>query len=291
MSAMTATASATTRRRTLRRPQFLRTWEGVLGVVLLVIMLTVAMFGPLFASHDPNELGAGMPNQPPSAEFLLGTDWLGRDVLSRFLSGGRQVLLLPFVASLIAYVLGGLLAIYSAFRGGALDAWVARVFDAMLAFPPMLFALVVVGAAGTSPMTLVILLALISFPRAGRVVRGFAQAGLGREYLLAAIGRSESRLYVVSRELLPNIWKPLLSDFGVRLTYSIIFVSSLSFLGFGVQPPDPDWGRMVADSFATVSISPLASLVPALGIAFAAVSVNLIAEGIGRHGESRRGRA
>lgn len=291
MSATTAIASTATRRRTMRRPQFLRTWEGVLGLALLVIMLTVAMFGPLFASHDPNELGVGMPNQPPSGEFLLGTDWLGRDVLSRFLSGGRQVLLLPFVASLIAYVLGGLLAIYSAFRGGALDAWVARVFDAMLAFPPMLFALVVVGAAGTSPMTLVVLLALISFPRAGRVVRGFAQAGLGREYLLAAIGRSESRLYVVSRELLPNIWKPLLSDFGVRLTYSIIFVSSLSFLGFGVQPPDPDWGRMVADSFATVSISPLASLVPALGIAFAAVSVNLIAEGIGRHGESRRGRA
>lgn len=290
MNLMTAISTISTRSRTFGRPQFLRTWEGILGLALLLITLTVAVLGPLFASHDPNELGVGMANQPPSGEFLLGTDWLGRDVFSRFLSGGRDVLLLPFVASIIAYGLGGLLGIYSAFRGGVLDAWVSRIFDAMLAFPPMLFALVVVGAAGTSPLTLVTMLALISFPRAGRIVRGFAQAGLGREYLLAALGRSESRLYVVSRELLPNIWKPLLSDFGVRLTYSIIFVSSLSFLGFGVQPPDPDWGRMVADSFATVSISPLASLVPALGIAFAALSVNLIAEGVGRHGESRRGK-
>lgn len=265
--------------------RFFSSWEAVIGVCLLAGTLAVVVFGPALAPYSPTDIGVGIPNGPPSAAHLLGTDWLGRDVLSRFLSGGREVLLIPFLAATAAYVIGGFLGVFGALHGGWSDRVISRTFDVMLVLPPMLLGLVILGSAGSSRLALVLLLVLIALPRAGRVIRGTAQGSIGSDYVNSAISRGESSAFVVGREVLPNISLPVLSDFGVRLTYTIIFAASLSFLGFGAQPPTPDWGRMVSDSIPTVSVTPVPVLVAILGIAVAAISINLIAEGIGRMSE------
>ncbi|MGE3447418.1 MAG: ABC transporter permease [Microbacteriaceae bacterium] len=266
-------------------PRFFTSWEAIVGAGLLAATVAVIAFGPAFAPYSPTDVGIGIPNSGPSSDHLLGTDWLGRDVLSRFLSGGREVLLIPFLAATVAYVIGGFLGILGALHGGVLDGAISRSFDVMLVLPPMLLGLVILGSAGSSRLALVLLLVLVVLPRAGRVIRGSAQGSIGSDYVHAAVSRGESRIFIVGREVLPNIALPVLSDFGVRLTYTIIFAASLSFLGFGAQPPTPDWGRMVSDSVPTVSVAPVPVLVATLGIAVAAISINLLAEGIGRLSE------
>ena len=263
-------------------------WEAVVGAALLTVTLAIVVAGPLVAPYDPTQVAVAAPNIPPSADHWLGTDWLGRDTFSRFLAGGREVLLLPFIAVVFAYVVAGLLGIYAALHGGWLDAVIARGFSLLLVLPPMLLGLVVLSAAGSSRIAMGGLLALVSFPRAGRVIRGAAQTVVGSEYVMAAVGRGERSLYIVRRELLPNIALPVLADLGVNLTYQIIFASSLSFLGFGAQPPSADWGRMVADTMPLLTATPLGALAPAVGIAMAAISVNLLAEALAqRLGGSR----
>lgn len=261
---------------------FLRSWEATAGAVLLAITLAIIAVGPWLAPYSPTDISAGIPNSGPSGDHWFGVDSLGRDVFSRFLAGGRNVLLLPIVASVIAYAVGGFMGIYGALTGGTVDRVTAKFFDFLLVMPPMLLALVVLSGVGSSGIAMGALLALVAFPRAGRVIRGASQAIVDADYVAAAVGRGESQSYIVRRELLPNIAVPILADFGVRLTYTIIFASSLSFLGFGAQPPEPDWGRMVADSIPSVAITPVAAIAPAMGIALAAISVNLIAEGLGR---------
>lgn len=266
--------------RGLRR--YFRTWEGALGAALLGLTLLIIVVGPMLAPYPPNELGAGLPNQGPSAMHFLGTDWLGRDVLSRFLVGGRQVLFIPILATVLAYVVAGLIAGYAVLRGGQMDAWASRFFDALLALPPMLLGLVLLGSVGNSWGVMLGLLILVTFPRAGRVIRGVVDAAKSMDYVQSAVGRGERTLYIVRQEITPNIALPVLADFGVRLTYTIIFASSLSFLGFGTQPPDADWGRMIFDSVPFLLLSPWGSMAPAIGITLAAVSVNFMAEGLGR---------
>ncbi|UWZ39722.1 ABC transporter permease [Dactylosporangium roseum] len=260
-----------------------------MGAVLLTATLAVVVVGPLVTPYSPTQVAVAAPNLSPSADHWLGTDWLGRDVFSRFLAGGREVLLLPFIAVVFAYVVGGMIGIYATLRGGWVDAVIARGFNLLLVLPPMLLGLVVLGAAGSSRLAMGGLLALVSLPRAGRVIRGAAQTVAGSEYVMAAVGRGEHSLYIVRRELLPNIALPVLADLGVNLTYQIIFASSLSFLGFGAQPPTADWGRMVADSIPMLTTTPLAALVPAVGIALAAISVNLLAEALAQRLGGNRG--
>lgn len=262
--------------------QFFKSWEAGAGSVLLTITLAIILLGPALAPYSPTDIGAGTPNAGPSSAHWFGVDSLGRDVLSRFLTGGRQVLLLPVVAAVLAYAVGGFMGIYGALSGGAIDRFTSKAFDLLLVMPPMLLGLVVLGSAGSSNIAMGGLLALVTLPRAGRVIRGASQAIVQADYVSAARGRGENQSYIVRRELLPNIAVPILADFGVRLTYTIIFASSLSFLGFGAQPPDPDWGRMVADSIPSIASGPVGTIAPALGIALAAISVNLIAEGLGR---------
>jgi len=257
--------------------------EGRIGLALLVAMLLLIVFGPLLAPHDPAKIGVGAPQASPSAGLPLGTDELGRDVFSRYLNGGRGIVLIPLAATVLAFLVGGVLGLAGAYRGGRTDAFVARVLDLGIALPALLLTLVLIAGLGTSPVTLTLVIALVTAPRAGRVIRGAAQTVVGNDYVTAAQLRGESAWYVMTREILPNAAGPILTIFSLYLTYAIIAISTLSFLGLGAQPPSSDWGLMVAEGRAYLTVNPWATLVPALSIGVLAVAFTLISDAIGQH--------
>jgi peptide/nickel transport system permease protein len=269
----------------------LGTVEGRVGLAVGVAMLLLIAFGRFFAPYSPTEIGTGIATQGPSADHWFGTDHLGRDVLSRFLSGGDTIVLVPLAAVLLAFAVGGGLGMLGGYLRGRWDAVITRSFDLLLTLPPLLLVLVLIAGLGTSSVVLVVTVALVFVPRMGRVVRGATQAVVTSDYVSAAQARGERTASILLREVFPNIAAPAIADFALRITYGVIFVATLNFLGLGAQPPQPDWGLMVADSRAYLSAQPWAALAPALGIAALSISFNLIADALTRHltRESARG--
>jgi peptide/nickel transport system permease protein len=257
--------------------------EGKIGLVLGVITLGVIAFGRFFAPYSPDELGVGVQTTGPSADHLFGTDHLGRDVFSRFLVGGDTILLVPLAAVALAFVAGGGLGMLGAYARGATDALITRTFDLLLTLPPLLLVLVIIAGLGTSTIVLILTVALVFLPRVGRVVRGATQAVVTNDYIAAAQARGERTHAILVREVLPNIAAPAIADIALRITYAIIFVATLNFLGLGAQPPDPDWGLMVSESRNFISVQAWATLMPAAGIAALSISFNLIADALTRH--------
>lgn len=271
---------ADTRRRSGVWRSVLATAEGRIGLCLGALVIAVVVVGPLLAPYKPNALGTGPSLSGPSSAHLLGTDELGRDVLSRILAGGRTVLLAPLAATVLAFLIGGITGMLGAYRGGHLDTVVSRLFDLFIAIPSLLIVLVVITRVGTSWPAIVIVVALVFSSRAGRIVRGATQAVVGNDYVEAARLRGESVWWVLLRELLPNAAPAIIANFCLYLTYSIIFVSTLSFLGLGAQPPSSDWGLMVATSRQFISVNPWATVVPALGIGSMAVAFTLLGDAL-----------
>lgn len=261
----------------------LRTTEGKVGLALGVFMLALIILGPFIAPYPPTQIAAGPPASGPSAAHLLGTDPLGRDMLSRFLTGGRSVLLVPLAAVLLSLGVGGALGMLGAYRPGTPDQVIVRGFDLVMALPALLIVLVLIAGLGTSVMVVILTVALVFAPRMGRVVRGAAQSVVLSDYVSAAQLRGESTGWILGRELLPNVAGPVLATFALYLTYAIIFVATLSFLGLGAQPPSSDWGLMVAESRSFFALNPWATLAPALGIAALSVAFTLLADAVNRH--------
>jgi peptide/nickel transport system permease protein len=265
--------------------------EGRIGLGLGLVMLAVIVFGRFFTPYSPTELGVGPATQTPSADHYFGTDHLGRDVFSRFLTGGDTIVLIPLAAVSLAFIVGGGLGMLGAYLRGRADAFITRTFDLLLTLPPLLLVLVLIAGLGTSSIVLIITVALVFIPRIGRVVRGATQAVVTSDYVAAAQARGERTSAILVREVFPNIAAPAIADFALRITYGVIFVATLNFLGLGAQPPEPDWGLMVADSRGYLAAQPWATLTPALGIAVLSVAFNLIADALTRHltRESARG--
>jgi peptide/nickel transport system permease protein len=259
------------------------TVEGRVGVIVGLIMLLVIVFGRFFAPYSPTEIGAGLPTQAPSADHYFGTDHLGRDVFSRFLSGGDTIVLVPLAAVILAFVVGGGLGMLGGYLRGRWDTVITRTFDLLLTLPPLLLVLVLIAGLGTSSIVLIVTVGLVFVPRMGRVVRGATQAVVTSDYVAAAQARGENTVSILSREVFPNIAAPTIADFALRITYGVIFVATLNFLGLGAQPPEPDWGLMVADSRAYLSAQPWAAITPMLGIAALSISFNLVADALTRH--------
>jgi len=260
----------------------MRTAEGRIGLGLAVFMLLLISVGRLAAPFSPTAINVGPPIAGPSMAHLLGTDDLGRDVLSRFLYGGDTVLLVPLAAVTLALVIGGFLGLLAAYRGGWVDRLVARVFDVFLVIPALLLALVLVAGLGTSVVVIVLTVTVVYVPRLGRIVRGAAGRVAVQDFIVAAELRGESSRWVVVREILPNVAGPVLSAYALYVTYGIIFVVTLSYLGLGAQPPSSDWGLMVSDSQAFISFNPWATVAPALGIAAMSVAFTLVADAANR---------
>jgi peptide/nickel transport system permease protein len=254
--------------------------EGAFGLALGALILAIIVFGPFAAPYSPTELGVGPPNQAPSALHLLGTDNYGRDIFSRFLWGGRTVILIPWAAVTLALSVGAPLGMLGAYARGWIDNLIARAFDIVLSLPPLLIVIVLVSGLDRSRIALVASVALVFAPRIGRVVRGATQGVVTNDYISAAQARGERTAWILGREVLPNIAAPTIVDYALRLTWAILFVSTLNFLGLGEQAPSSDWGLMIAQSRASIGVAPLATLAPAAGIVGLAVSVNLVADAL-----------
>jgi peptide/nickel transport system permease protein len=259
------------------------TLEGRIGLVLGVIMLGLIAFGRFFAPYSTTEQLVGPQTVGPSSSHLFGTDHLGRDVFSRFLAGGDTILLVPLAAVVLAFVVGGGLGMLGAYSRGFADSIITRTFDLLLTLPPLLLVLVIIAGLGTKTYVLVMTVALVFLPRVGRVVRGATQAVVTNDYVAAAQARGERTAAILVREVLPNIAAPTIADFALRITYGVIFVATLNFLGLGAQPPDPDWGLMVSESRGYLSVQSWATFAPAVGIAALSISFNLIADALTRH--------
>lgn len=251
--------------------------EGRAGLGLAALILFIVIFGPLLAPHSPSQI-SGVDLAGASGSHLLGTDELGRDVFSRFLNGGRTVLLAPLAATTLAFLVGGGLAMFGVFRGGWLDTGTSRLFDLFIALPGLLLVMVVITRVGTSFIAILLVVAVNFAPRAGRIVRGATQTVVGNDYVAAARLRGERTSWILMHELLPNAAPVIIANFCLYLTYSVVFVSTLSFLGLGAQPPSSDWGLMVSQSRAFIQVNPWATIAPAAGIASMAVAFTLIGD-------------
>jgi peptide/nickel transport system permease protein len=252
-----------------------------IGIAVVGVLLAVAVVGPLVAPHAPTQF-VGAPNSAPSGSAIFGTDALGRDVLSRFLHGGWTVVWMSGAATLVGVVLGAVVGLVAAYAGGWLDGVLMRVTDVLLAFPAIVFALLVVAIFGPSVWLIVICVALTHAPRVTRVLRGAGQEVVAREFVLAAEAVGERRWRILLNEVLPNVASPLLVETGLRVTYSIALVAALSFLGFGLQPPASDWGLMVNENRLAIGAQPWSVLVPVIAIGLLTVGTNLVTDGVAR---------
>jgi peptide/nickel transport system permease protein len=271
------------------RLRFLRSATGAVGLALLLLVIGTAALGPFFAPHSPTE-PIGIPFDGPSAAAPLGYDVLGRDVLSRILWGGRSVLALAGLATLLAYAAGGLVGLLAGYSRSLLDSVLMRSADVLIAFPALLFILVLIAGAGTSKAALVAGVAIVQAPLVARIVRTATIEQAVRGFVEAAVARGESTFAILRREILPNILSPIAADFGLRFTYSIILVASVNFFGLGLQPPDADWALIISENRDGLALNPWVILVPAALIALLTVSLNLVGDAVARSlGQSRTG--
>jgi peptide/nickel transport system permease protein len=251
------------------------------GLIIVAPVLAVALLGPLLAPHDPTDF-VGTPFMRPMSDALLGTDGLGRDVLSRFLSGGLELIFLALAATILGVGIGAIIGCFVGYVRGATDEIVMRLADAALAFPMIVLSLLFLSLLGPSPWLIIAVIAAGHAPRTLRVIRGASLAVVGRDFVqfCEAIGLARTR--VVFREILPNVVAPLMVEFGIRFTFSVGLVAGLSFLGMGVQPPSADWGLMINENRVGLTLQPWAVAVPLVAIALLVIGCNLIADGIGR---------
>jgi peptide/nickel transport system permease protein len=263
------------------RLRFLRSVPGTVGALTVAFVLAVALLGPYVAPHDP-DAPVGLPNSGPSSSAPFGTDVLGRDVLSRLLHGGRSVILLAAAATILAYLIGLTIGLVAGFSRSFVDPLLMRTVDVMLAFPPLLFVLILISGAGTGVTVVVIAVAAIQAPSVSRVVRTATQVVAVRGYVEAAVARGERTFAVIRREVIPNILAPVLVDFGLRFTYSILIIASVNFLGLGLQPPSSDWALLISENRQYISLNAWSVLAPAAMIALLTIGVNLMGDAIAR---------
>jgi peptide/nickel transport system permease protein len=266
---------------TLLLRRSLRQLRTQIGVVLVVLLVGTALIGPVFAPHAPAAF-AGAPYAHPSSGALLGTDNLGRDVLSRFLWGGRSILGLSAAATAIGLLLGVLVGLIAAYSRGLLDDLLMRGMDVILAFPSIVLALVAVATVGPKLWLIVLVVGLTTMPRVARVTRGASLEIVERDYVHAAQAMGEPRRKILVGEILPNITSPLLVEASLRLTYAIGLIAGLSFLGFGRQPPSADWGLMINENRQGLTVQPWGVVMPVIAIALLTIGTSLIGDGIAR---------
>ena len=271
-------------------------WAGKAGVVVLIFWAFIVAFGPTIAPYHEADIldeelfvvpgGDEYPDtdfQPPSKIVYLGSDYLGRDTLSRVLFGARTTIGISLISTLLAYLIGVTLGIAAAVGSKLLDMTLSRLNDALLAIPSLMMALVMIAALGSTIPLLILLTGIIYAASVFRIARALGQEVMVSDFVEAARGRGEGLWGIITKEILPNIAMPLATDFGLRFVWVILFISALSFLGLGVQPPMSDWGSMVKENLPGLIYGSIAPLVPSLAIATLTISVNMIVDDISAH--------
>jgi peptide/nickel transport system permease protein len=254
----------------------------LIGLLLVALNIVVALAAPLIAPFVPTQPDALAAIESPSGTHLLGTDQLGRDVLSRVLYGGRYAMLVSLSATVLAVGIGTVLGCLAAYRRGWFDEVLMRILDAVLSVPAILALLVVVTVLGAGAPVIVLAATVVYCPAVIRVVRAAAFSIVGLDYVTAARARGEGFWPTAIREIWPNILDVVMVEFAMRASWIVLLVSSLSFLGFGANPPTPDWGLMVSENRTLLTVVPLGTIAPIVALASLIVGLNLAADGIAK---------
>lgn len=252
---------------------------AMIGLILTGIFLFVAVFAQWIAPYGLGEIVGGVW-EPMSSKFLLGTDNLGRDLLSRMIYGAQTTIFIAAMATALSFTLGSIMGFAAAVTGGWFDMIASRFVDLMMAIPTLIFGLVVLSVLPSTIVTLILVMGLLDSTRVFRLSRAVAVDINVMDYVEAAKLRGEGTGWIIFREILPNALSPLVSELGLRFIYAVLFLSALSFLGLGVQPPAADWGGMVKENKDGIVFGIPAALIPAGAIAALAISVNLVADWI-----------
>ncbi|MEK9627007.1 MAG: ABC transporter permease [Gammaproteobacteria bacterium] len=248
-----------------------------LGVLVILGYVVVAVFAPVLAPYKETAI-VGASYELWSDEFLLGTDNIGRDMLTRLIYGARNTIGIAFVTVSLAFLVGGVMGMLAAILGGWYDMIISRVVDILMAIPSLVFALLLLTVFGTSIPSLVIIIALLDSTRVFRISRSAAMNVVVMEFVEAARLRGEGMAWVIRKEVLPNIMAPLLAEFGLRFCFVFLFIAALSFLGLGIQPPLADWGSMVRENATLINYNDITPLLPAVAIAGLTVAVNFVVD-------------
>jgi len=254
-----------------------------IGMVALAVVLAwalAALFAPLIAPYPPGRIVTRDSLADLSVAFPLGTDYLGRDMLSRVLYGARYTLGIALLSTALACLMGVTLGLTAAARGGWFDMTVSRVLDAMISVPSLLAALVVVSSLGSSIPVLIAAAAVIYTPGAYRLSRAVAVNINAMDFVAVARARGEGTLYLIRAEILPNMILPVLTDFGLRFVFVVLLLTGMSFLGLGIQPPNADWGTLVRENVEGLSFGAPAVIMPALAIATLTIAVNALIDSV-----------
>jgi peptide/nickel transport system permease protein len=250
--------------------RMLRSPQGLLGLVIVGLILLVVIAGPWFAPQDPERMAPLMRYKPPSAQFWLGTDQYGRDILSRLLHGARATVVMAVLATALGTLVGAVIGTVSAFLGGRSDEAIMRTVDAIMSIPSLLLALLIVNLLGKSSLNALLAIALAFAPGMARVTRSVALAVRKQDYVS----------FIVGREMLPNVVAPIIVEMTIRVAFAVMLFATLSFLGLGAQPPASEWGLMVAEARRFMHLSAWMILWPSLAVALVAIGFNLLGDGL-----------
>ncbi|MET2832167.1 ABC transporter permease [Mesorhizobium shangrilense] len=248
------------------------------GVIVVLLYVSVALLAPVLAPYGESEIVSSQSYAPWSEKFIFGTDQLGRDLLSRLIYGARNTIGIALLSTVLAFAIGGALGILAALWGKTFDLLLSRLVDALMAVPQLIFVLILLSVFGNSIPCLILVVAALTATQVFRLARSVAMNVVVMEYVEDAKLRGENLVWIVSREILPNILPTLIAEFGMRFCFVFLTFSALSFLGLGIQPPTADWGSMVRESATLISYGDITPLLPAGAIALLTVAVNFVVD-------------
>ena len=257
----------------------LRSKSATVGVVIILFWIFIAIAAPIISPYSPTDI-QGPRLASPSREHWLGTDDIGRDVLSRLFWGTRIVVSIAPVSVLLGIMIGAPLGLISGYVGGVVDTLIMRGTDILLSFPTMLIYILIITSGGPSALIVLIAVGIGNVPTVTRIVRSLALDERTKDYVSAARLRGEQLRYILLREILPNVSGPIIVDATIRLGYAIMAIGSLSFLGVGIPPPTPDWGGMINGGRPWIFLMPWIVLAPAAALSSVVIALNLVADGI-----------
>ncbi len=253
------------------------------GLVVILVYVFVALFAPFIAPYGEAEVFP-IPYAPWSSEFIFGTDQIGRDIFSRLIYGARNTVGIAVATTALAFIIGGVLGLAAAIARGWLDLLLSRTVDVLMAIPSLIFALVLLSIFGSTVTNLIIIIAVLDSTRVFRLTRAVSINVVVMDYVEAARLRGEGLVWIMRREILPNIMPPLIAEFGLRFCFVFLTIAALSFLGVGIQPPTADWGSMVRENASLIQFAQydikagLTPLLPASAIALLTVAVNFVVD-------------
>lgn len=269
-----------------QRGLFANAWRGLkgaspsawFGVIVVLLYVSVALLAPALAPYGQSEIVSSQSYAPWSKKFILGTDQLGRDLLSRLIYGARNTIGIALLSTILAFAIGSALGILAALWGKTFDLLLSRLVDALMAVPQLIFVLILLSVFGNSIPCLILVVAALTATQVFRLARSVAMNVVVMEYVEDAKLRGEGLPWIVSREIFPNILSTLIAEFGMRFCFVFLTFSALSFLGLGIQPPTADWGSMVRESASLISYGDITPLLPAGAISLLTVAVNFVVD-------------